>query len=535
MKRVANHAFMGRRGGMLYFRRKVPLELRAQFGKTEIWVSLGTANVWEARARLAEENGRFEDAVRAARLALTPISGPSQRLAELSRSEVDAAVRAWLLRRMELDEQSDFGGLDAEGDRGAEVEHHATLVEQGIRVKRPQLSTDWIAQHLIERHGWTVERGGGAWRYLLRRIAAAELEHSRRVQVAVSFPSDRAADPAFSDEAYEADARSVTTSRSGVRLMALFEAYVQEAKQEPATVKAFRGCLTHLIEFLGHGDATKISPDDIIRWKERLLTEKPEGGEPRSPRTIRDKYLAAARAVFRWAKANRKVQTDPVEGVTVRVPKKARLRESGFTDAEAKTILQATLGYKSDAPTRTQAFARRWVPWLCAYTGARVGSITQLRAMDVSEREGIWCIRITPEAGGEKNKEARIVPLHPHLIEQGFLKAIESATGTLFYEPARYQGGTAGNPQSKKVAERIARWVRKDLGITDENVQPNHGWRHRFKTEARRIKMDPEIREGIQGHAPRTEGQKYGDMPHEAVFEEICRLRRYEINKLIAS
>jgi integrase len=521
---------------MLYFRRKVPLELRAQFGKTEIWVSLGTANVWEARARLAEENGRFEDAVKAARMALAPVSRPPQASAELSRSEVDAAVRAWLLRRMELDEQSDFGGLDAEGDRGAEVEQHARLVEHGIRGKQPQLSTEWIAAHLIERHGWTVERGSGGWRYLLRRIAAAELEHSRRVQVAVSFPSDRAADPAFSDHAYEADARNVALPRSGVRLMALFDAYVQEARQEPATVKAFRGCLTHLVEFLGHGDATKISPDDIIRWKEHLLTEKPDGGgEPRGARTVRDKYLAAARAVFRWAKANRKVQTDPVEGITVRVPKKPRLRESGFTDAEAKTILQASLGYKDDAAPRSQSFARRWVPWLCAYTGARVGEITQLRAEDVSEREGIWCIRITPEAGGQKKKEARIVPLHLHLVEQGFSRTIKGAAGPLFYEPERYRGGTAGNPQSKKVAERIARWVREDLHVSDKGVQPNHGWRHRFKTEARRVRMDPEMRDGIQGHARHTEGHKYGDMPHEAVFEEICRLRRYKIDKPAAS
>ncbi len=119
------------------------------------------------------------------------------------------------------------------------------------------------------------------------------------------------------------------------------------------------------------------------------------------------------------------------------------------------------------------------------------------------------------------------MPLHPHLIEQGFASAIHSAKGSLFYDPANSRGGTAGNPQYKKVAERIGAWVRKDLGVSDQNVQPNHGWRHRFKTECRRARIDNEMRDGIQGHALTTEGQKYGDTPLETVANEIARMRRY--------
>jgi hypothetical protein len=42
--------------------------------------------------------------------------------------------------------------------------------------------------------------------------------------------------------------------------------------------------------------------------------------------------------------------------------------------------------------------ARRWVPWLCAYTGARVNEITQMRSRDVMIVDGLDCVRITPEA-----------------------------------------------------------------------------------------------------------------------------------------
>src|SRR5205085_468731 len=82
-----------------------------------------------------------------------------------------------------------------------------------------------------------------------------------------------------------------------------------------------------------------------------------------------------------------------------------------------------------------QARVRRWVPWICAYTGARVNEITQLRGTDVQKRGEIWTIRITPEAGGTKNNRARIVPLHSHLVEQGFPAVAADVPGPLFYEP----------------------------------------------------------------------------------------------------
>jgi integrase len=47
-------------------------------------------------------------------------------------------------------------------------------------------------------------------------------------------------------------------------------------------------------------------------------------------------------------------------------------------------------------------------PWICAYTGARVNEITQLRANDVVNVDGIDCIRITSEAGTVKTLRERV-------------------------------------------------------------------------------------------------------------------------------
>jgi hypothetical protein len=74
----------------------------------------------------------------------------------------------------------------------------------------------------------------------------------------------------------------------------------------------------------------------------------------------------------------------------------------------------------------------------------------------------------------------------------------------------------------------LAEWVR-GLGIVDERVDPSHGWRHRFKTLARRSGLDPETRDYIQGHKPRTEGEGYGEIEPEVTLREIKKLPRYEV------
>lgn len=40
--------------------------------------------------------------------------------------------------------------------------------------------------------------------------------------------------------------------------------------------------------------------------------------------------------------------------------------------------------------------------------------------------------------------------------------------------------------------------------------------------------MDPEARDAIQGHAPKTEGQAYGEWPLDALKVEVEKLPRYE-------
>ena len=170
------------------------------------------------------------------------------------------------------------------------------------------------------------------------------------------------------------------------------------------------------------------------------------------------------------------------------------------------------------------AAARRWIPWICAYTGARLNEITPLSGRDFFQREGIWMIRIRAETA--KTRKFREVPLPSHLIEQGLLTYAKSrGVRPLFYDPHRSRGGKDSNPHFKKVGERLAEWVRA-LGI-DPRVAPNHGWRHRFSSVARFVAMPEDVRNMIQGHAGAKVADRYGETWPLVALREIEKLPRY--------
>jgi integrase len=304
-------------------------------------------------------------------------------------------------------------------------------------------------------------------------------------------------------------------------LRTIFESYAEEAELAPATVKRWAPVIDRFVVHLGHDDPRRIDRTDVVAWKDILMKEG------RTAVTVRDVYLAAIRATLQYGVDQGLLAENPAGRVKVRVKKPLHHREKGFDHEEARTILAATLLPASEKISIEMAAARRWVPWLCAYTGARVNEITCLSGRDIVERNGIAMIRIPAETN--KTRKSRDVPLHPHVIEQGFLDYARSRPGPLFYAPARARGGKNGNPHYKKIGERLAEWVRS-LNV-DSRVAPNHGWRHRFSSVARFVGMPEDIRNVIQGHAAATVADRYGDTWPEAAYREIKKIPAYLVSR----
>lgn len=307
----------------------------------------------------------------------------------------------------------------------------------------------------------------------------------------------------------------------------LFGAYVAARKPAAGTISRWRAVFKHLLAAYPSA-AGALTEENARAWKDTLVTPK------RRAVTVDAVWLPAAKTVFAWGVLQKHIRTNPFASVKIDVPKAIVLREDGkaFKPEEARVILRA-----SSAITNTKdAFprAKRWVMWLCAYSGARSGEITQLRGADVTKRGSFYVMKLTPEAGSIKTSNARTVPLHEHLIAQGFIEFVRAqGDGPLFYN-VRAAKDTEADPlnpdqsPSIKTRGRLGYWVR-ELGITDPEVGPTHGWRHLFQQIADRVGIAEKISDRITGHAPASTGRKYGPATVEDMAEALKKFPRYVV------
>ncbi|MDA9416433.1 hypothetical protein XH81_16475 [Bradyrhizobium sp. CCBAU 25360] len=317
----------------------------------------------------------------------------------------------------------------------------------------------------------------------------------------------------------------------GGSLTSLVEGWWVEAKArnlKPSTQESYSNSMASFVAYLGHDDCSRVTKDDVIGFKDhRLATINPRTGTPIAAKTVKDSDLSGLKAVFGWAVSNGKMHSNPAEGVTLKASKPRKLRSKAFTEAEAKAILISSLHVKRGGEMPETFAAKRWVPWLMAYSGARVGEMAQLRKVDLKRHGDIWYLAVTPEAGTVKTNEARDVVLHPHLVEMGFVKFVKSApNGHLFLRPAK-DGDVLGPLQGIK--NRLAEFARE--AVPDRGVAPNHGWRHRFKPIGTRAGIERRVLDVISGHA--LEGRTVADSYHGVELEDqaaaLAKYPRYEV------
>jgi integrase len=472
--------------GVFYLRVRVPSDLVNLVGRTLEKQSLRTKDVGEARVRFAMAIADLT----------TRWSNLRQGLVRPTYEQMNAYSADFFdvyCREIETGRWSPFWdeALAAVTSRFVEMPNDRNSHSEFKRLCGGRID-DYFAQRGI--------------RIVPEMRGAVDLRIAKAILDAISIRVRRVLDNDFAADPVEAKYQRPAGSKSVLKLDDAFETYAQTVGLSAATRKRWLPALRTLTGHSGTNDLARITDDHVGDWIEWLRADG------KSQRTIKDVYLASAKALFRYYVGERKLVSNPIEGFSVRVPKRRTLRGPGLTDREVKLVLDGTLQAPPPRLAPCHVDARRWVPWLALYTGARVNELTQLRKADVALVDGIWSLTITPEAGSVKNYKVRIVPLHNHLLEQGFVKFVERCQrSTLFFTTGGKSTEAALTPY-KKMGENLASWIR-ELGVTDPEVAPNHGFRHRFKTMARRAGMDAEIRDYLQGHAPRTEGEHYGEYP----------------------
>lgn len=115
-------------------------------------------------------------------------------------------------------------------------------------------------------------------------------------------------------------------ARTRISLQGLFQDYIL-SRQQLGKHRDGGANWTHAIadlrRFLGHDDAKRITKRNLLDWRDGLLSSG------KAPKTVSDKYLAAVRAVLKWAHDNDRLPSNEASGVQQQVPRRIQMREKG--------------------------------------------------------------------------------------------------------------------------------------------------------------------------------------------------------------
>lgn len=503
-----------------YIRKAVPKDLQDIVGKKEIKVSLRTKDPELAEIRNRELDYKWNENFASLRMGKIELTH-QQRVAMAGVFYKDHVER----HREEPGERADVG-FRIHWDAIAADDPNIVILKAG----KPEI-TDRLHARLRDRHrcalrDFLIDQGlllePSQFEQVLFHVNRAMYRASLRIKR--FYDGDYAEDPA--DSAYPPFTKPMPKGSDGRPLVPkefdiveVYEGYASQQEHSESTLTKYRAILRQVAT--EHRDIRNITREWCIQWRETLLAKG------LSTATVKKAYLSVLNTVCAEAVNLGRIASNPAEALRLRVRKPVRYRaDPGYSDSEAAIVLTASLGPMSDALPPDRKRARRWLPWLSCYTGARIGELAQARGRDVIEDAGYWFLEITPDAGPVKDRKPRRVPLHSHVLEQGFLDMVRDVgDGHLFLDLARLTSSSA--KVGRQTAEHIGEWVRS-LGVDDPELQPTHGWRHRLATLRRESGMPQEMANYIMGHVPVGEGQRYGRWRPEALGRGILTMPRID-------
>lgn len=517
MRGKAEHIQRRGKSGIWYARLRVPTDLSKAFGKDEFSKSLKTTDERMARklARqvIADWERQFEEARRKPDLSTVDVETLARHyylkrqqddLQERDRKPTAAKWEAMtheaVTRMIAKSDQNPAKLSDPTELLNLALDEIASLDLSNMHYEHRQIRLRDLRKHqvtrnyalvsheaiaLIEAMSLPIEIGSDEFNILCDRIIRAEIELMQR-QNERDFGN-------FSGEPNDPLLRKGSTKLDLTTLESIIDEQENRSRRglgtkASSTFRKYRAIIKEFSEWRKSGRAASVTEEEVERWRDELIDEE------YSPKTVRDK-MSCIKSVLNWGQkhSGRSLFPDrsPLEALELPELDKQDSSQLTYTMAQAETVLLASR-------ERSLAY-QRWVPWMLAYSGARVSEILQLTKEDFFKIGNYWFYHI--KHGGErstKTKKSRKVPVHPTLIDEGLIEFVENAPkGNLFAE--------------KRMGGNLRDWIREDVlpDLPKPKPGPNHGFRHLFE-DLRYGAIDADASNYITGRANKGSAAGYG-------------------------
>lgn len=477
-----------RRGTRYAIRRKIPVDLVSHYGgKSMFTKALGTSDFSEAKKLcrlLAVELDREWDAVRQTLNA-------KQFLINSEPGEMAAPIRVRTAQEI-----NDWERSRDEHDELAAREEMIAGYEYEEREQMRQAFREVIA-----------EDG------LMRAVAAVRLDSSELVSLVGQSPQKPSAS-------------------AGTPLAVVVDKWAAERKPIERTAKRTRRIVEEFERHCGKVLLEKVTKEHILRFKDALLAE---GQTPANINTL----IPMLGTVFNFACDNAMIPVNPASRVRVVDKRKANEKRLNFEDTHIRAIFSGLVYTGGELPKAAGGAAAYWLPLLALFTGGRLNELGQLRPSDVYEESYVdhagaeqraWVIRITSdEADGldvKTESSVRRIPVHPKLIELGFIEFVETTRTSpcIFHAITLDRDGKITGTWGKWF---INQYLRKDCGIPTDKRLVFHSFRHTFKHLARLAGIPKDVNDAFTGHSSGDAADSYGGLSYPlAPLVESMKLYR---------
>ncbi|MBN8479390.1 MAG: site-specific integrase [Burkholderiales bacterium] len=494
-----------KRGSVYYFRSRVPVSVKAAYGKPFVVVSLHTKDRAEAKARAFELSAELEREYRQLRAKADAKIAPGRRR-YLSDADIQHICTYHVARVLAADEDERIAGLSKDAAELADDLYGGwskalapALARGDTSITRPALD------RALAELGITVDTDSRSFRQLEYAFLKAEVE-------------------AYAGVMRRQRGEVVATPPKPAARLSIGEVVDYWAKQtspRPTTEADFRHVFRRFRErfpALAAGDVTK---RHVVEYRDHLASLGS------APKTVA-RHLNHLHAAFQIAADSDLVPFNPVAGVRPTQSKDRRAKPRlPFTTEDLNKVFFGPVHVSGTRPRAGGGEAAYWLPLLALWTGARLEELALLRPCDVREETGLGHYLDINEEEGKRVKNAssvRRVPLHPELIELGFLQHVRD----IRRRKADYLFPDLRPDVKGKRSGNFSKWFARYLdsvGVVDKR-RVFHSFRHGFVDACREV-MNPELRDNLVGHSNKATAEQYdtGRYPLAPLFHAVASVR----------
>jgi integrase len=275
------------------------------------------------------------------------------------------------------------------------------------------------------------------------------------------------------------------TADSGTSFDELIAAWKKDRKaKSQSSIKATENAFAKLRAYLGHGEGSRVTEDDMVDFKVSLT------GAQNSQR----QRIAMIKAVFGVAYRNRKIRPNPCRELET-PPRDDDAGKEPFNRDDLQKAITAALADKRPLV--------KFGTLLATYQGVRREDFANALVSDVSVVDGMMVL--TVDQGKTPASRRRFV-LHGAIVDAGFAAYVSSRhpDSPLFDVSADKSGNRSDN-----AGGTLTRWLER-IGIKREDETSWHSFRHSWKTVARHYIPNEAVADYLSGSANVSESRKYG-------------------------